>query len=194
MVSFCFADGRHKRFLRLSFLCGGKGDQCLYSKSYFTLDTKLPKPWIHLMFLSTQVKLDTERRIDKRNDLQMKINVEWHKLAEILTISSLFVRPQSVDFFYSQWHDLYQWTTEPCFYMWFCDCSIVFRPKRPRPWVSMTTASVAWRPAGTPSRPTARRGASSPSSPPPSPQPRSESKAQGQTEVNVRIKVSGRVS
>ncbi|XP_022345300.2 ventricular zone-expressed PH domain-containing protein homolog 1-like [Crassostrea virginica] len=49
-------NGRHKRFLRLSFLCGGKGDQCLYSKSYFTLDTKLPKPWIHLMFLSTQAK------------------------------------------------------------------------------------------------------------------------------------------
>lgn len=66
MVSFCFADGRHKRFLRLSFLCGGKGDQCLYSKSYFTLDTKLPKPWIHLMFLSTQVKLDPERHIDKK--------------------------------------------------------------------------------------------------------------------------------
>ncbi|XP_048762848.2 ventricular zone-expressed PH domain-containing protein homolog 1-like [Ostrea edulis] len=49
-------NGRHKRFLRLSFLCGGKGDQCIYSKSYFTLDTKLPKTWIHLMFLSTQAK------------------------------------------------------------------------------------------------------------------------------------------
>ncbi|XP_062571516.1 ventricular zone-expressed PH domain-containing protein homolog 1-like [Saccostrea cucullata] len=49
-------NGRHKRFLRLSFLCGGKGDQCIYNKSYFTLDTKLPKTWIHLMFLSTQAK------------------------------------------------------------------------------------------------------------------------------------------
>lgn len=51
----CLTDGRHKRFLRLSFQCGGKGDQCIYNKSYFTLDTKLPKTWIHLMFLSTQV-------------------------------------------------------------------------------------------------------------------------------------------
>eukprot|EP00105_Crassostrea_gigas_P030983 XP_011453537.1 PREDICTED: ventricular zone-expressed PH domain-containing protein homolog 1 [Crassostrea gigas] len=49
-------NGRHKRFLRLSFQCGGKGDQCIYNKSYFTLDTKLPKTWIHLMFLSTQAK------------------------------------------------------------------------------------------------------------------------------------------
>ncbi|KAK3609256.1 hypothetical protein CHS0354_006181 [Potamilus streckersoni] len=47
-------DGRHKRFVRLNFQCGCRGEQCLYHKDVFTLNTKLPKIWIHLMFLAVQ--------------------------------------------------------------------------------------------------------------------------------------------
>ncbi|XP_052760990.1 protein melted-like [Mya arenaria] len=48
-------DGRHKRYVRLNFQCGIKGTNCLYGKQFFILNTKLPKTWIHLMFLAVQV-------------------------------------------------------------------------------------------------------------------------------------------
>lgn len=51
------SDGKHKKFVQLSFLCGGQGDQCLYGSACFTLNTKIPKTWIHLMFLTVQVIL-----------------------------------------------------------------------------------------------------------------------------------------
>lgn len=49
-------DGRHKRYVRLNFQCGINGKQCLYGKLFFTLNTKLPKTWIHLMFLAVQAQ------------------------------------------------------------------------------------------------------------------------------------------
>lgn len=49
-------DGRHKRYVRLNFQCGINGKHCLYGKQYFTLNTKLPKTWIHLMFLAVQAQ------------------------------------------------------------------------------------------------------------------------------------------
>ncbi|XP_053378457.1 protein melted-like [Mercenaria mercenaria] len=49
-------DGRHKRYVRLNFQCGINGKHCLYGKQFFTLNTKLPKTWIHLMFLAVQAQ------------------------------------------------------------------------------------------------------------------------------------------
>jgi len=48
-------DGRHKRYVRLNFQCGINGPSCLYGKQFFVINTKLPKTWIHLMFLAVQV-------------------------------------------------------------------------------------------------------------------------------------------
>ncbi|KAH9495102.1 Ventricular zone-expressed PH domain-containing protein 1 [Bulinus truncatus] len=48
--------GKHKRFLKLHFECATQSDQCLYSGSYFLLNTRYPKHWVHLMFLAVQAK------------------------------------------------------------------------------------------------------------------------------------------
>ncbi|WAR14779.1 MELT-like protein [Mya arenaria] len=50
------SNGRHKRYVRLNFQCGIKGTNCLYGKQFFILNTKLPKTWIHLMFLAVQAQ------------------------------------------------------------------------------------------------------------------------------------------
>ncbi|KAK7493731.1 hypothetical protein BaRGS_00015060 [Batillaria attramentaria] len=47
-------NGKHKRYVRLYFVCGRQSPQCLYSSQHFILNTHLPKLWIHLMFLSVQ--------------------------------------------------------------------------------------------------------------------------------------------
>lgn len=47
-------NGKHKRYVRLYFVCGRRSAQCLYSSQHFILNTHLPKLWIHLMFLSVQ--------------------------------------------------------------------------------------------------------------------------------------------
>ncbi|KAI8795414.1 ventricular zone-expressed PH domain-containing protein 1 [Biomphalaria glabrata] len=48
--------GNHKRFLKLHFECATQSEQCLYSGSYFLLNTRFPKLWVHLMFLAVQAK------------------------------------------------------------------------------------------------------------------------------------------
>ena len=53
---YFFSDGRHRQYIRLFFLCGDQKEKCIYGNSYFSLDTKVPKTWIHLMFLAIQVK------------------------------------------------------------------------------------------------------------------------------------------
>lgn len=45
---------QQKRYVRLYFFCGCRSPQCLYSSQHFILNTRLPKLWIHLMFLSVQ--------------------------------------------------------------------------------------------------------------------------------------------
>ncbi|XP_076451908.1 ventricular zone-expressed PH domain-containing protein homolog 1-like isoform X2 [Babylonia areolata] len=47
-------NGKHKRYVRLYFVCEQQSGQCLYSSQHFILNTRLPKLWIHLMFLSVQ--------------------------------------------------------------------------------------------------------------------------------------------
>ncbi|GFO21955.1 triosephosphate isomerase, partial [Plakobranchus ocellatus] len=53
-VKCSVVNGKHKRFLRLHFDCACQGEQCLYTGSQFTLSTRLPKLWVHLMFLAVQ--------------------------------------------------------------------------------------------------------------------------------------------
>lgn len=47
---------RQKKSAKLHFACQSRGQHCLYSKTYFTMRTRNPKIWIHLMFISLQVK------------------------------------------------------------------------------------------------------------------------------------------
>ncbi|GAB0098229.1 melt [Sergentomyia squamirostris] len=45
---------RSKKFAKLHFACQARGPHCLYSKTFFTMRTRNPKTWIHLMFLDQQ--------------------------------------------------------------------------------------------------------------------------------------------
>lgn len=41
---------------KLHFACQGQGEHCLYSRGFFTMRTRNPRVWIHLMFLALQAK------------------------------------------------------------------------------------------------------------------------------------------
>lgn len=47
---------RQKKSAKLYFACQRKGQHCLYSKTFFTMRTRNPKIWIHLMFIALQVE------------------------------------------------------------------------------------------------------------------------------------------
>ncbi|XP_055909392.1 protein melted isoform X1 [Eupeodes corollae] len=47
---------RTKKVAKLHFACQIRGQHCLYSKTCFTMRTRNPKTWIHLMFLDFQVR------------------------------------------------------------------------------------------------------------------------------------------
>ncbi|CAG9860360.1 unnamed protein product [Phyllotreta striolata] len=47
---------RHKKSAKLHFACQARGQHCLYSKTYFTMRTRNPRIWIHLMFISLQAR------------------------------------------------------------------------------------------------------------------------------------------
>ncbi|KAL8583518.1 hypothetical protein ACOMHN_054834 [Nucella lapillus] len=53
-VKCSVVNGKHKRYVRLYFVCERQSGQCLYSSQHFILNTRLPKLWIHIMFLSVQ--------------------------------------------------------------------------------------------------------------------------------------------
>ncbi|XP_037810447.1 protein melted isoform X2 [Lucilia sericata] len=55
-VSNEFAERRSKKVAKLHFACQIRGPHCLYSKTCFTMRTRNPKTWIHLMFLDFQVR------------------------------------------------------------------------------------------------------------------------------------------
>uniref|UniRef100_A0A1L8DMC8 Putative ph domain protein melted n=1 Tax=Nyssomyia neivai TaxID=330878 RepID=A0A1L8DMC8_9DIPT len=50
---------RSKKFAKLHFACQARGPHCLYSKTFFTMRTRNPKTWIHLMFLDQQSRAQT---------------------------------------------------------------------------------------------------------------------------------------
>nr|XP_026501499.1 protein melted isoform X2 [Vanessa tameamea] len=47
---------RSKKQARLSFACGRRGPHCLYARAAFSMRTRLPRVWIHLMFLALQAR------------------------------------------------------------------------------------------------------------------------------------------
>lgn len=55
-VSNEFAERRTKKVAKLHFACQIRGPHCMYSKTCFTMRTRNPKTWIHLMFLDFQVR------------------------------------------------------------------------------------------------------------------------------------------
>ncbi|CAG5118467.1 unnamed protein product [Candidula unifasciata] len=55
-VKCSVVNGKHKRYLKLHFECANQSERCLYSGSHFTLNTRFPKFWVHLMFLSVQAR------------------------------------------------------------------------------------------------------------------------------------------
>lgn len=46
---------RQKKSAKLHFACQARGQHCLYSKTFFTMRTRNPRIWIHLMFIALQV-------------------------------------------------------------------------------------------------------------------------------------------
>lgn len=46
---------RQKKSAKLHFACQARGQHCLYSKTFFTMRTRCPRIWIHLMFIALQV-------------------------------------------------------------------------------------------------------------------------------------------
>ncbi|XP_041977514.1 protein melted isoform X1 [Aricia agestis] len=47
---------RSKKQARLQFACGRRGPHCLYARAAFSLRTRAPRVWIHLMFLALQAR------------------------------------------------------------------------------------------------------------------------------------------
>ncbi|XP_039296752.1 protein melted [Nilaparvata lugens] len=50
---------RAKKLAKLHFACQGRGEHCLYSRTFFTMRTRNPRVWIHLMFLALQARSQT---------------------------------------------------------------------------------------------------------------------------------------
>lgn len=47
---------RAKKLVKLHFACQGRGEHCLYNRTFFTMRTRYPRIWIHLMFLTLQAR------------------------------------------------------------------------------------------------------------------------------------------
>ncbi|KAK5645394.1 hypothetical protein RI129_006694 [Pyrocoelia pectoralis] len=47
---------RHKKSAKLHFACQARGQHCLYSRTFFTMRTRNPRIWIHLMFIALQAR------------------------------------------------------------------------------------------------------------------------------------------
>ncbi|XP_052748905.1 protein melted [Galleria mellonella] len=47
---------RSKKQARLQFACGRRGPHCLYARAPFSVRTRAPRVWIHLMFLALQAR------------------------------------------------------------------------------------------------------------------------------------------
>ncbi|GLV34207.1 melted [Carabus blaptoides fortunei] len=47
---------RAKKLAKLHFACQTRGQHCLYSRTFFTMRTRNPRIWIHLMFIALQAR------------------------------------------------------------------------------------------------------------------------------------------
>lgn len=57
-VQFEILERRAKKMAKLQFGCDGRGEHCLYSRTLFTMRSRNPRIWIHLMFLALQVSIN----------------------------------------------------------------------------------------------------------------------------------------
>jgi len=49
---------RSKKFAKIHFACQSRSNShCLYSKTFFSMRTRFPKTWVHLMFLDLQSRV-----------------------------------------------------------------------------------------------------------------------------------------
>ena len=55
-VKCTIEEKKSKKIAKIYFACQGKGDNCLYQKSFFIMKTKNASIWIHLMFLALQAR------------------------------------------------------------------------------------------------------------------------------------------
>ena len=57
-VKCTIEERKGRKFAKLHFACQGRtGEHCLYKTSFYTMKTRNPRTWIHLMFLALQVLL-----------------------------------------------------------------------------------------------------------------------------------------
>ncbi len=61
------SESKHRRRCRLQFICSGQSDHCLYSHSFFPIQTKNPRIWIHIMFLAIQVYIKGKKQKYRRS-------------------------------------------------------------------------------------------------------------------------------
>lgn len=55
-VKCTIEERKGRKFAKLHFACQGRtGEYCLYKSSFYTMKTRNPRSWIHLMFLALQV-------------------------------------------------------------------------------------------------------------------------------------------
>ena len=55
-VKCTIEERKGRKFAKLHFACQGRtGEHCLYKSTFYTLKTRNPRTWIHLMFLALQV-------------------------------------------------------------------------------------------------------------------------------------------
>ena len=54
-VKCTIEEKRQKKSAKLHFACQTRGQHCLYSRTFFTMRTRNPRIWIHLMFIALQV-------------------------------------------------------------------------------------------------------------------------------------------
>jgi len=53
-VKCTIEERKGKKHAKLHFACQGRGEHCLYKVTFYTMKSRHPRPWIHLMFLALQ--------------------------------------------------------------------------------------------------------------------------------------------
>ncbi len=55
-VKCTIEERKGRKHAKLHFACQGRtAEYCLYKTTFYTMKTRHPRPWIHLMFLALQV-------------------------------------------------------------------------------------------------------------------------------------------
>ena len=71
-VKCTIEERKSKKVAKLHFVCQGKGEHCLYSKTYFIMKTRNARIWIHLMFLALQAKAMSPSAPERHQSIALK--------------------------------------------------------------------------------------------------------------------------